>query len=115
MEAGEVLAHLIERYLSSRDFNGVRASDLPEDAEPVAALVAAGEVEVFSELNSVNPAIRMIPSTRTADEMISDLRRGIPHTWLYPSAHAMSSVDLSEIGDEPYRLRLALGAAQLDF
>ena len=115
MDPSEVLARLVKHYLTSRDFNGMSARDLPDYRGALEQLIVAGDIEVFSELNSVNPAIRMVPSARTPDEMVADLRRESPYTWVYPSSQAMRAEDLSRFRDEPYCLRLAEGGAQLDF
>ena len=115
------LQKIVERYLSSPDFNGLpfdSSSELVESLPALADLLRSGLLEIVSEADFPNPHIRPWPSRRTVDEQLADLdtaAQGTGRVCLYPTAAALSELlppDLHR--DQPYRRQLAAGCGQLE-
>ena len=117
----EVLERVIDQYLSSGDFNGLRvAQGRFSEVEVVATadLVRGGMLQVVSEADYPNPHIRPWPSRRSLDDQLADLaevNNGGAAFCLYPTPAAMAGRDeLATYDNEPYKRRLAEGTGTLE-
>lgn len=113
------LDRVIERYLSSGDFNGLYvAAENADEIRSAVELVEQGLVQVVSEEDFPNPHIRPWPSKRTQEEQIESLKQ-LPEArygvCLYPTPKPMAGVTLPpEYADEPYRTAMARGRGSLE-
>jgi hypothetical protein len=113
-----LLAAITTYYLDSRDFNGlpVVRLDIPrQQLEPMLrALIEDGLVSIPVTVG--NPHIRAFPSA-PIEAQLAELDRvdDLTHVVAYPEPkHLEASVDRSAFEGQPYTLRLALGAGQLE-
>lgn len=110
---------VIEKYLSSKDFNGLYVHALSEnDKKEVQQLIEDGVIEVVTVDDYMNPHIRPW-SPRTSQEeqakAIEDLDKQEYGVCLYPTRQAMASIPLGEEYEErPYSKSIARGSGTLD-
>jgi hypothetical protein len=119
--ARDLLKGVKQRYLKSRDFNGLhfrrdRATD--EEIEAAVELVAAGLVQVVGQSDYMNIHIRPWPSRRTPAMQIEELRELSEDDYgvaLYPLAKAMKEVKLPrKYEDAPFSRAMARGRSTLE-
>lgn len=119
--APELLERVIDRFLTSGDFNGLfvngRANRL--EAPFAEELVRQGLVQVVSERDYPNPHIRPWPSRHGMDAQLADLDSAFAGrgygVCLYPTPEAMK--DRSELDQwiqHPYTRELASGRGHLE-
>lgn len=117
--AEDLLQKVVDHYLTSSDFNGLRVDSGDFTAVELGLLqdlVSEGQLQVVSEEDFPNPSIRPWSSRRSVESQAQDLSRlDEQPVCLYPTPIALQ--DRSESGrwnDQPYRQALAAGAGQLD-
>ncbi|MGW0052615.1 hypothetical protein [Nocardia nova] len=115
----ELLDSIIDKYLSSGDFNGLYIHhESPEKLSAATRLVENGLVQVVDGNDYMNCHIRPWSSRRSVDEQIASIN-GLPEAGyglcLYPTPKAMSEYDLGDrFRDEPYSRRMAEGRGTLE-
>lgn len=119
-KATGLLNRIVEFYLSSPDFNGIRANVVLEDMEPetletLKKLVNRGLVEVYSSAYD-NPYIKRLPALSIPQQLgFLELANGEAHVCLFPSVNAMRRrLPSSKYRTKPFSRFLALGHAQLE-
>jgi hypothetical protein len=119
-KATAVLNRIVEFYLSSHDFNGIRANVLLEGLEPdpletLKKLVSRGLVEVYSSAYD-NPYIKRLPALSIPQQLgFLESADGEAHVCLFPSVKAMRRrLPSSKYRTKPFSRFLALGHAQLE-
>ena len=107
---------IVDRYLSSGDFNGLPLRDVGAQAvAELPSLVRDGLVQVMSSEDYINPHIRPWPSKRSVDEQIASLTEADKGCCLYPAPKAMTDrLDPEMYRSEPYKRRLATGNGSLE-
>jgi hypothetical protein len=120
LKATAVLNRIVEFYLSSHDFNGIRANVLLEGSEPdpletLKKLVSRGLVEVYSSAYD-NPYIKRLPALSIPQQLgFLESANGEAHVCLFPSVKAMRRrLRSSKYRTKPFSRFLALGHAQLE-
>lgn len=119
-----LLAHVVQQYIESGDFNGLpahlAATMLGVSEEQITrlaiSLVAGGKASaLFGDLHP-NPHIRAF-ADEPADKQIEKLARvGGQSFVLYPTSEALAGkVDRTRYDGRPYTLALALGKPQLEY
>lgn len=120
----KLLAHIVEQYLGSGDFNGLPAygaipsldCDLAELKEAFKTLVNAGRAAVLFGDRHPNPHIRAFPDEPGATQVAKLAAFDGDYFVMYPSDTTLqNAVDRAAYVGRPYTLALALGAPQLDF
>ena len=115
-----LLKEIIDRYLSSGDFNGLY---IPGDVDPnrgreAIELVRGGLVQVVSEDDYMNPHIRPWPSGRSVDDQVRSLNALKPNAYgvcLYPTPIAMRGVRLPKrFTERPFNQAMARGRGTLE-
>jgi len=123
-EAKALLDEVTGFYLSSEDFNGIPARQLPErlsqpwqEIRPIALdLIEKELLGILDESNDVNPAINRIGFGPTEVQLKKLEHSHLGHTYVYPlPAHLKFAVDPSDYVGRPYTLNLALGERQFSF
>jgi len=119
-KATAVLNRIVEFYLSSHDFNGIRANVLleglkPDPLETLKKLVSRGLVEVYSSAYD-NPYIKRLPALSIPQQLgFLESADGEAHVCLFPSVKAMRRrLPSSKYRTKPFSRFLALGHAQLE-
>lgn len=110
---------VIDKYLSSSDFNGLYVHVLSEnDEKETKQLIEDGAIEVVTVNDYMNPHIRpWSPQTSRKEqvEAIEDLSKQEYGVCLYPTRQAMASIPLGEKYEErPYSKSMARGSGTLD-
>lgn len=118
--ATALLNRIIEFYLNSPNFNGIRASVILEDSvgdAPAALknLVGRGLVEVYSSEYD-NPYIKRLPALSVTQQLrFLDAANGEEHVCLFPSVKAMRRrLPSNKYRTKPFARFLGLGHAQLE-
>lgn len=119
-KATAVLNHVVEFYLGSHDFNGVRASVLLgkmglDTLETLKKLVSRGLVEVYSSAYD-NPYIKRLPALSIPQQLgFLESANGEEHVCLFPSVKTMRRrLPSNKYRTKPFSRFLALGHAQLE-
>lgn len=119
-KATAVLNRIVEFYLSSHDFNGIRANVLLGDTEPdtletLKKLVSRGLVEVYSGAYD-NPYIKRLPALPIPQQLgFLESPNDEAHVCLFPSVKTMRRrLPSSKYRTKPFSRFLALGHAQLE-
>lgn len=119
--ARDLLNSVKQRYLRSRDFNGLHISadrSSEDEIEAAAKLAEAGLVEVVGQDDYMNIHVRPWPSRRTIDEQLAELRDPSDDDYgvaLYPTAKAMKRVKLpKKYEDAPFSRAMARGRSTLE-
>lgn len=119
-EAAELMGRIRERYLGSRDFNGlhIRAKLVEPARAPAIELVEAGLVQVVTAADYMNIHIRPWPSRRPVEDQIQDMRGLSAADYgvcLYPTAAGMRGVRLpARLNGRPYARAMARGRGTLE-
>lgn len=119
--ACDLLKAVKQRYLKSRDFNGLHIRPSRTSAEEIRAaveLVEASLVQVVGPADYMNIHIRPWPSRRTPEMQIEELRDLSTDHYgvaLYPLAKAMKNVKLpAKFDDAPFSRAMARGRSTLE-
>jgi hypothetical protein len=119
--ASDLLKKVRQRYLKSRDFNGLHIRPEQATAEEIEAaveLVEAGLVQVVGAADYMNIHIRPWPSRRTSAMQALELRElseGDYGVALYPMAKVMKSVKLPKKYENiPFSRAMARGRSTLE-
>jgi hypothetical protein len=119
-KATTLLNRIVEFYLNSRDFNGIRANVLLADSGPYALetlkkLVGRGLVEVYSSAYD-NPYIKRLPALSVSQQLgFLESANSETHVCLFPSVKTMRRrLPSSKYRTKPFSRFLALGHAQLE-
>jgi hypothetical protein len=119
-KATALLNRIVEFYLNSRDFNGIRANVLLGDSEPntletLKKLVGRGLVEVYSSAYD-NPYIKRLPALSVSQQIgFLESANSEAHICLFPSVKTMRRrLPSSKYRTKPFSRFLALGHAQLE-
>jgi hypothetical protein len=119
-KATAVLNRIVEFYLSSHDFNGIRANVLlgntePDTLETLKKLVNLGFVEVYSSAYD-NPYIKRLPALSIPQQLgFLESTKGETHVCIFPSVKTMRHrLPSSKYRTKPFSRFLALGHAQLE-
>lgn len=119
--ARDILAQVQQRYLKSRDFNGlhIRRDQVTDEViETAVELAEAGLVQVVGHDDYMNIHIRPWPSRRTVADQIEELRELSEDDYgvaLYPMAKAMKGVKLpKKYEDAPFSRAMARGRSTLE-
>jgi hypothetical protein len=118
-EALELMGRIRQRYLGSREFNGlhIRAKLVGSARAPAIELLKAGLIQVMTGADYMNIHIRPWPSKRSTDDQIQDMRDLTSSDYgvcLYPTAAGMKSVRLpSRLTGRPYARAMARGKGTL--
>jgi hypothetical protein len=115
----DLMQRIIDQYLKSGDFNGLYLGvESLEDIEEAKKLVKAGQVQVVSEEDYINPHIRPWPSRRSVEQQLGSLdamsedRYGL---CLYPTPLALRSVRTPRrLAGQPYQQAMAKGRGTLE-
>jgi hypothetical protein len=115
-----LLNRIIDFYLNSSDFNGIRANVILEDSGPdsletLKKLVARGLVEVYSSAYD-NPYIKRLPALSISQQLgFLEAANGEEHVCLFPSVKTMRRrLPSNKYRTKPFSRFLALGHAQLE-
>jgi hypothetical protein len=118
--ATTLLNRIIDFYLNSSDFNGIRANVLLGDLGPGAPetlkkLVRRGLVEVYSSKYD-NPYIKRLPALSISQQLgFLGEANGKEHVCLFPSVRAMRRrLPSNKYRTKPFSRFLALGHPQLE-
>lgn len=118
-KATTLLNRIVDFYLNSHDFNGIRANvvlgDSPDAPETLKKLVARGLVEVYSSAYD-NPYIKRLPALSIDQQLgFLDAANGQEHVCLFPSVKTMRRrLPSNKYRTKPFSRFLALGHAQLE-
>lgn len=119
--ARDLLKRVKQRYLKSRDFNGLHIRpdrSTNEEIEAAVHLIEAGLIQVVGQGDYLNIHIRPWPSRRTPAEQIEELRELSEDDYgvaLYPTAKAMKAVKLpKKYEDTPFSRAMARGRSTLE-
>lgn len=119
--ARDLLKAVKQRYLKSRDFNGlhIRASRTSaEEIQAAVELVEAGLIQVVGPADYMNIHIRPWPSRRSAEMQIEELRGLSTDDYgvaLYPMPKAMKNAKLpAKYDDAPFSRAMARGRSTLE-
>lgn len=118
--AARLLARVVDHYLGSGDFNGLRVDEQDRPwLRAAVTLIRRGSIEVIAEVDFPNPSVRPWHSSRSLNDQETSLRAALrgegPPLCLYPMPTELEQLPaVREIVDEPYRQRLAGGAGGLD-
>lgn len=119
-DASALLAHVRDRYLKSRDFNGLHLHGewAGPARDPAVELVRAGLIQVVTDSDYMNIHIRPWSSRRTLEDQVQDLvsLKGDDYgVCLYPTAGGMKGVRLpSRMTGHPYDRAMARGKGTLE-
>ena len=115
-----ILNRIIDFYLDSPDFNGIRANVVigesgPDALETIKKLVVLGLVEVYSSVYD-NPHIKRLPALSIPQQLgFLDAVNSEEHVCLFPSVKTMRRrLSSSKYRTKPFSRFLALGHAQLE-
>jgi hypothetical protein len=118
--AAALLNRIIDFYLNSSDFNGIRANAILGDSEPDALetlkkLVGRGVVEVYSSEYD-NPHIKRLPALSVPQQLgFLDAASSEEHVCLFPSIKTMRRrLPSNKYRTKPFSRFLALGHPQLE-
>lgn len=119
--ARDLLKAVKQRYLKSRDFNGLHFRAVRSSTDEIRAaveLVEAGLVQVVGPADYMNIHIRPWPSRRTPEMQMDELRRlstGDYGVALYPLASALKNVKLpAKYDNAPFSKAMARGRSTLE-
>lgn len=119
--ARDLLKRVRQRYLTSRDFNGlhIRPDRVTDDViEAAVELAEAGLVQVVGHDDFMNIHIRPWPSRRAVADQVEELRELSEDDYgvaLYPTAKAMKRVKLpKKYEDAPFSRAMARGRSTLE-
>lgn len=116
-----LLIRIVDFYLTSPDFNGIRTNVLladsgPDSLETLKKLVARGLVEVYSSAYD-NPYIKRLPALSIFQQLgfLEEAAKGEEHVCLFPSIKTMRRrLPSNKYRTKPFSRFLALGHAQLE-
>lgn len=115
-----LLNRVVDFYLNSHDFNGIRANVILADSGPNALgtlkkLVGKGLVEVYSSVYD-NPHIKRLPALSIPQQLgFLDAANGEEHVCLFPSVKTMRRrLPSNKYRTKPFSRFLALGHPQLE-
>lgn len=118
--ATNMLDRIVDFYLTSHDFNGIRANVILGDSGPDALrtlkkLVDRGLVEVYSSVYD-NPHIKRLPALSIPQQLgYLEAANSEEHVCLFPSIKAMRRrLPSNKYRTKPFSRFLALGHAQLE-
>jgi hypothetical protein len=118
--ASTLLNRVVDFYLNSHDFNGIRANVILADSGPNALgtlkkLVGKGLVEVYSSVYD-NPHIKRLPALSITQQLgFLDAANGEEHVCLFPSVKTMRRrLPSNKYRTKPFSRFLALGHPQLE-
>lgn len=118
--ADEILDKVVERYLTSRDFNGLPVSAIESGENPanvtraVVELVQRGQVTIEFGDRHPNPHIKCFEEEPAETALRTLVDPETRYYALYPSRSVLASrVDKTKYEGRPYTLELALGEGQL--
>lgn len=118
--ANTLLNRVVDFYLNSHDFNGIRANVILGDSGPNALgtlkkLVSKGLVEVYSSVYD-NPHIKRLPALSIPQQLgFLDAANGEEHVCLFPSVKTMRRrLPSNKYRTKPFSRFLALGHPQLE-
>lgn len=111
-----LLEKVVARYVGTHGINGLDTHGVDFDADSLRTLrrlVRDGLVQVVSDADYPNPAIRPWASRRSRAKQAADL--GTERVVLYPTPRAMAGrPELGAWPDQPFRTRLLEGQGTLD-
>lgn len=114
-----ILRLALDKYLGSREFNGLPIHDLRMTRtleKDIKALVAARALDLVRGDQHPNPHIKAMPAELAEDQLRKIEAEGLGHGCLYPTPEVLSqTVDSSQYAGRPFSLELAKGAHALDF
>jgi hypothetical protein len=119
-EAVKLMGLIRDRYLGSRDFNGLHTrANLVETARaPTVELLEAGLIQVVTGADYMNIHIRPWPSKRSTNDQIQDMRDLTSSDYgvcLYPTTAGMKGIRLpSRFSGRPYARAMARGKGTLE-
>lgn len=106
-----MLNQIIDKYINSRDFNGLPIYEIDNyDEKTVAELIRQGFVEAISEREVLNPHIRGFQLQLPIDQQLENIKHAEWHTCLYPTEKALESVEINY--STPYTNEMRKGAEQ---
>ena len=118
--ANTLLNRVVDFYLNSHDFNGIRANIILADSRPnllgtLKKLVSKGLVEVYSSVYD-NPHIKRLPALSIPQQLgFLDAANGEEHVCLFPSVKTMRRrLPSNKYRTKPFSRFLALGHPQLE-
>ncbi|MFF1830677.1 hypothetical protein [Paenarthrobacter sp. NPDC058040] len=110
-----------QRYLESRDFNGLHVTSSRYTADDIQAaieLAETGMIEIVGSNDYLNIHIRPWPSRRSVTEQVQELRELSDDDYgvcLYPKARAMKNTKLpNKFDDAPFSRAMARGRSTLE-
>ncbi len=107
-------------YLTSGDFNGtsissINASD-KERRKAIAEMVTSGKLSVEFGDEHPNAYVKAFPSPSVQEQLKNLASADFQYACVYPSnSHLAAVVGQSQYAGQPYTLRLALGAGQMEY
>jgi hypothetical protein len=115
-----LLTRIVDFYLNSPDFNGIRANVILEDPGPdslerLKKLAVRGLIEVYSSAYD-NPYIKRLPALSIPQQLgFLEAANGKEHVCLFPSVKTMRRrLASNKYRTKPFSRFLALGHAQLE-
>lgn len=118
-EAAALLVKIRDRYLGSKDFNGlhIHGAFVDQSRNAGIELLEAGLIQVVTDDDYMNIHIRPWPSRRSTGEQIRDLRDLAPNDYgvcLYPTEAGMKGVRLpGRLNGQPFARAMARGKGTL--
>jgi len=114
-----ILKLAIDKYLGSRDFNGLAIRELRAATtltDDVTTLIRERGADLVRGDGHPNPHIKALPAEDTALQLKKIAEQGLGTGCLYPTPEVLARVvKRMEHDGQPFTLELALGASQLDF
>ena len=116
MNTEEIQDRIVNKYLTSNDFNGYPLRDFEDHKNEIIELINEDRIEInFGDVHP-NPYIKALELDNKEVQVEKINKKGLNNACAYPTKTLLSTIiDLNYLKDKPFTRKLALGEPQLGF